>query len=1199
MSKSIVLTPAQTAVVENRGGNLLVSAAAGSGKTKVLVDRILTQVCEESKNINQFLVITFTKAAATELRAKLLAGLSVRLANAPGNAHIKAQINRIDSAQISTVHAFCAQLLRDHAEALSDLSDDFRVMEEQDTVAMKMEAMEELLEATYRHVESKPNVQSFLDELGYGRDDKAVPAILYSVYDFVQAHSWPQEWIAQCIQSMDVRQYNDAGETPWGRYIIDDVKGYIRGNMPLIESTIKICDADEALSAAYSETLVADRAKMTDMLLAKSWDEFFAVKERPWVRLKSIKKASASTKVLQQEVKNLRDRYKKGITSKCSGIYGTSDEVLQDLTLTEAAIRGMFELVEEFNLRYTIKKSYANSMDFSDLEHNAIRLLVNPDTHTPTLAAKSIAESYVEIAVDEFQDTNEIQETIFNAISSGTNLFTVGDVKQSIYGFRLADPSIFLHRYNTYKQYTDADEGEPRKIILSQNFRSREEILEATNSVMETCMSTAVGGLEYSEAEELQVGRTDFIALNEPAVELCAINMASQDEDPADDMGKVDVEAKYVAQRIKELLDNGTIMDEDSGSIRRIEPNDIAILLRSVKNTVNHYTKALRELEVPCKSTLSGTIMETTEVATLYAYLQILDNPDQDIPLIAVLCSPLFGFTAADVASIRSRKKKGESVFVSLEKHSEQDPKSKAFISSLATLREASKNMRLSALFSEILYVTDAEDVFGSMANGEQRMANIHKFSEMIATYESTGYKGLFDFLLYLEDQMERGKDLPQATGTQLLDSAVSIVSIHASKGLEYPVVVLADLSRRFNTNELKSSVLLHRDLGVGVQVINKEPGEEYRYPTIARDAIASCKAAEAKSEELRILYVAMTRAKQRLIMTYAEKLTDLVKRMVGDMDVPLHPAVSQSVSRPGDWVLYTALTRAESTQLYALAGQIPALARPKALPWKISVIPASDIGAGKMTAEEMDMATKDIAFAAPVQTEILPAKNTEQIERDIAFKYPHLSATLHPSKATATQVAKEVPAMSVLKRQDMGNSSGFTAAERGSATHLFLQYANFSKCCGGRKDIEEELARLVLLRFIPADLEKAVMLPALTALFSGPVGKEIAMLNPASTKREFEFLVALPAKELYGSTAPDDDIMFQGVIDLYTETKDGIVIYDYKTDFVKDDVEEEAKAKDHKAQLDLYGLALEHILHRPVIAKNVVFVRTGNKICV
>lgn len=1198
-AKKITLTEQQQAVVENRGGNLLVSAAAGAGKTKVLVDRIMDRICgEEQCNITDFLVITFTKAAAAELRAKITAELSKRLTETPNDEHIRKQMHLIYAAKISTVHSFCSDMLRSHA-ALAGIPADFRVGEEQESKVLRASAMEDTLENLYKIIETHPNIKAFVEDLAAGRDDSAVPAILFNVYDVIQSHAWPAEWAKQCMDAMSVDVEQDAIETPWGAYIIQNTKEYIMSQLPLAMAAQEVCDASPALCAAYGPTIADDIRMMKDMLEVTSWDSMILLKNREWMRMKPVKKVGDYSEADKTRVTELRKRYKKNIEARLNGMYGMSSVVLDDIKKTEASVRGMFELVDDFAKRYTAKKEAHNMLDFSDLEHYSIRMLVDAETHEPTEAAVAISKQFVEIMVDEYQDTNGVQETIFNAISNGQNLFMVGDVKQSIYQFRQADPSIFLSHYNTYKSYVAAKENEPRKILLTKNFRSRPEILDATNAVMRTCMSPIVGGINYTVEEELVAGREDFAEPSMAPVELNVINMddigATSDENE-EAVAKVDIEAKYVAKRIRDMLDNDTIQDEETGEQRKVTANDIAILMQAHRRPAAHYIKALAEQGIAAKAVKNASIMETTEIATLFCYLQIIDNPMQDVPLVSVLASPLCGFTADELAQVRIAKKDAKYFFHALQEYAKGSKKTQKFLDQYQYLRELSTRTKLSRLFMTMLETTDALDVFASMGNGDQRAANIHKFEEMIAKYEAGGARGLFGFLCYIEALQEQGAELPQAA-CSTADEAVTIMSIHSSKGLEFPIVFLSDLSRKFNTSDLKATALLHKELGAGVQVLIKRPdAPANRYPTIARNAISAKNAAEAKSEHLRILYVAMTRAKQKLVMTYCDKMDRTMQRLGNETMYPLPEAVSQSVSNLGHWVLMTAMCRDDGYALQRLAGVVPTGTYHSEYPWAIDILSAAEIGGKTMKMSEIDASMEETEAEEDVFEEPYEALDSEAISADLQFSYAHTAATHTPAKAVATALANHQQNISIRRPVFVKEKKGFTAAERGTATHTFMQYANFHKCWAeGKAGIQSEISRLVMEKFVTSDMKDAIMTEALEHLFKSPVGKELA--EQKNIRREFEFTILVPATELYGEEAPEDNIVLEGVVDMFSVKEDGIHLYDFKTDYIENEEAMKEKATEYKPQLDIYAKALNTIYHKPIVERNIIFVRNGEKV--
>lgn len=1212
---STKLTPQQLAVVENCGGDLLVSAAAGSGKTKVLVEKLMREICDNKRNITDFIIITYTQKAASELRMKIRSEIAARLAENPGDKHIAAQMTLIYGATISTVHSACAQFLRNYSAQIG-LTSDFRVSEEREAKELRQMCMDDLIEEAYSNIDKSPNIKAFLLQLAAGRNgDKAVPAMVFHAYDTVLSHPWPNEWIEEILRMLNVSPETDAAETIWGAYLVGSLQDYVQTQIELVDSCQYLLDRDPVLSAAYGPAVAADKAKMQTILASKSWRAISAVVNEKWAPLKPIRqKKDAPVEydtVLQQVFKGKRDRYKKAVDSKAKFIAeNESTHLMEDLAAMAPAVRGLFEMIQKFSRKYAKKKAEHNLLDFSDLEHKTIELLYEPNSgHAQTDTARELQARYVGIYIDEYQDTNSVQETIFQAISSN-NRVMVGDVKQSIYQFRLADPEIFLSHFNAYRDYRDASGDEPRRITLSKNFRSRPEILAATNSVMETCMSPAVGGVRYVGEEILTAGK-EFPAPSSAVVELVAIDMQSDTSDDDSDVRKSnlksDTEAKYIASRIGQMLRDGETIRESDGAERPVTPSDCAILLRSGKNSAHHYAAALAELGIKAIVPKTENLLDTPEVASLHCMLQLIDNPRQDIPLVAVLASPLFGFTADDLAQIRIRAKHEGNVdtfYDALLISKEHSKKVNWFLDTLATLREEAKHAPISQIFRSVLERTDAMDVFGAMQSGDQRMENINAYAEHIARFETNSGGNLFRFLASVEAMRAQDVSL-QKPNTAKGDNAVTITTIHTAKGLEYPIVFLADMSRRFNSNELKDSVLLHPKYGAGVQYVDLE--RTARWPTLARSAISARKLEEEKSEELRILYVAMTRAQHKLIMCHTESnLTRTVSRLADMASFPLSPSVSQSVSSPGEWVLLTALNRAEATALHPYCATAPrTITMP--FPWSVSVLNVSEIGGEHKTMAELDTcATED---DLPEFDTVYPELDSREILIDPGYTYPWMPAVNTRSKIGVSEFVKvgmksdaeSGKAITCRRPTFVKEEKVATAAERGTATHDFLSKCSFPFCAEhGGAGVDQEIDRLVRDGFMSQLDANAVLRPALKALFTSEVGKELAAIPAKEMRREFSFTLLLPASELNPEIDPADtssQFLLQGVIDAFYVSKDGLHLYDFKTDWIESAGDEAEKSADHKPQLDTYAMALEKIYQLPVVEKSIIYVRTGHKV--
>lgn len=644
-------TPEQEAVVKNRGGGLLVSAAAGSGKTRVLVERLLDRILTEGKNIDEFLIITFTRAAAEELRARIAKELSQALADQPDNTHLRRQTALLYKAQISTIHSFCTVLLRQWGHLL-DVPADFALCEDEESEVLMVRTLNQVLETRYETIDPEGDFAKLLDVLSAGRDDSRLLDIALDVYGKIQSYPDPTAWLEEQRTILDPANASDAGQTPWGELLLEEAHqtaAYWAGQMA------KACDLaqeDEVLEKAYLDSLTATRQDLEALSQAAqtSWDET-ARQDVSFPRFKSAK--GVEDVETQEQIKSIRAQCKKAVEEIQKQFASDSASLLGDMALVYPAMGGLIDLVEDFSKAYEEEKMRRSMLDFSDLEHLTVLLLTDREGN-PTDLARQWGSQYAEIMVDEYQDTNQVQNTIFHALSDeGKNLFMVGDVKQSIYRFRLADPTIFLEKYRTFSDWTEAKPGQDRKITMSRNFRSRPQVLEAANDLFRSIMSPQLGEMAYTDAEALYPGGT-FPEGEGYETELHVLDFS---EDPAlteDKQNRNYLEARFVAKRIAALLKEEFPVSDGEGGTRPLRLEDIAILLRSPGPVRHYYTLALEEQEVGWSAEEGDDFFQTTEISVALSWLQIIDNPRQDIPLLAVLRSPVCGFTGDRLAEIRT-----------------------------------------------------------------------------------------------------------------------------------------------------------------------------------------------------------------------------------------------------------------------------------------------------------------------------------------------------------------------------------------------------------------------------------------------------------------------------------------------------------------------------------------------------------------
>lgn len=1167
------LTAAQRAAVEDRSGPLLVSAAAGSGKTKVLVDRLMGYLVDpvDPANVDEFLIITYTKAAASELRGKIATKLSETLALHPDNRHLRHQLQRLYLAKISTVHSFCADVLREYAFAL-ELPADARVADENETAELRQIAMTAALEEAYRSIHQNHGLQTFVDTQGFGRDDRAVPLIVEAIYNSAQCHVQPEVWLKASLTADGSDEILDAGMTPWGRFLIGKLHEYLKEQAEVLQKVLNRVNRTDDLAGRYGPTLEANIRQLEGLCQHQSWDDIHNNLIRDFGRLKVVRNPSDPD--LCDAVKALRSAAYEGLKELQVPFESTSAQLLEDLDQTGLAGQGLCELVLTFSRRYRNEKERRRVLDFGDLEHRTLELLLGRNLTGPTRAANEIGSRFREVMVDEYQDTNGVQDQIFSALTYRRgNLFMVGDVKQSIYRFRLADPGIFLKKYRTFVPAEEAQPGQGRKILLSENFRSGEEILSAANHVFRHTMCPRTGGLYYTDAEALRAG-IPHEPMPQPPVELHCIQL--------DAASKYETEAQFVAQRIRELLTKPAMIRDGAG-FRPVTPADIVILLRSPGTSAQYYLNALKSLSIPAAADSGDSILDAGEIAIVRSLLQVLDNPLLDIPLESVLASPLFAFTADHLAQIRATHREGP-LFEALAAAGEhEDHQAAEFLRLVADLRQTARLEPLARLVEDIYARTHIEALFGSMPGGKSRRKNLEFFYETAAAFEQGGRKDLPQFLDHLQRLKQQGLRYDQAGATD----AVSILSIHKSKGLEYPVVFLSNLSGRFNRDDLKANVLVDPVLGIGASVLDRD--NRCRYPSLAKLAISSRIQQENTSEELRVLYVAMTRARDMLIMTYADKyvrthLQDLVHRVSPDNTY----ALSQEAGCLGHWVLQAALLRTEAGELFQQVGR-PEETLSDGYPWKICYHVRNQA------------AVQAAAPTVSVQEVDLP--DTRALTQAANFQYGYLPASQTPSKITATQLKGRqldqeaadgafqplTRPRTTWRQPDFIVPNALQGREIGTATHLAMQFIRYETCTCPEA-VEAELSRLRQEAFLTQRQYDAVNRQWIMDFFRSSFGK--ALQNHSNILREFKFSI-LEKGDLLVPDLAEEQVLLQGVVDCCLLEDDGLTILDFKTDRVLAGHESEAAAR-YADQVQTYGKALSRIWSSPVKKLMLYFFQTG-----
>ena len=1135
-------TKSQLEAIQCRGGSVLVSAGAGSGKTRVLTERLMEYMDPqhsdaEPENIDRFLVITFTRAAAGELRARIADAIAARLRENPANTHLRRQILLCRSAQIGTIHSFCASILREYAGSLG-ISPAFRILEEEKSERLRASALERVLERLY--AEGAEDFLRLADRVGAGRDDTRLADLILKLHANMQSHARPEHWAEE--QTAELLDAPDAVErTSWGRELLDDAAeeaAFWRGQM---DEALLAMQAEEKVCRAYESSFSQTASAMEHLAqaLGQGWDEGAACFPIPFPRISGIRNNPAPE--LAEELKATREGCKKAMEKLGAVFSAPSREILDELRNTAPEMGTLLSVVQALEDEFQRAKARTNSLDFSDLEHLAIRLLTGADG-APTEAAREISARFREVMVDEYQDVSRVQDEIFRAVSrDGNNLFFVGDLKQSIYRFRLADPEIFNEKS---RSYAETERGE-RVIRLQENFRSRPEILNAVNAVFRRSMSARLGNLDY--------GPDDMLIPGVPQAEegaLPELLLLPREEAENTDLEE---EAALTAREILRLMKDARVRDGERE--RPVRFGDIAILLRSANAVGSVFRRVLLSAGIPVSAGAGSDFYGSIEVSMVYAMLSVMDNPHRDIPLLSLLRSPAYGFSEEKLSLIRAARP--ETDYYSALCASE-DEDAQAFVQQLRMLREEAPDLNPVTLIDRVVDALDLYALVAAMPDGEQRVQRLMDLSAMAETFRKTGEYGLHRFVTWLRNMEKKSRD-PETCADS--DNAVRILSIHRSKGLEFPVVFVCGVGRTFNRQDTRDAVLMHPELGLGPKYT--DPERKIEYPTAARRAIERRITRDMLSEEMRLLYVAMTRARDRLFLTACvRKIDEQLEKasfLGGHEKIPA-PLLASSTSML-QWLLPTAL-------------------QGKELRYRICTPGEEDPGTDA---------------SAETQEGVSDPELLRQLEENLNFVYPHQRAENLPSKLTATELKEADPDAAPLmpRHRDFPepdlSREKLSATRLGTATHLVLQQINLSKT-DSLSEIREEILRLEKQRFLTAEEAEAVDPEKIRAFFTSAVGQRIR--SAETLWREFRFSLMTDVRALLPAENEEEKVLLQGVVDCCFLENDALVVVDYKTDRVQTEDEIRQRAEHYRIQLETYAGALERIFERPVKEKILYFLR-------
>ncbi len=1180
-------TEEQSQAIHEKGSNILVAAAAGSGKTAVLVERIINKIIEEEIDIDKLLVVTFTNAAASEMRERILNAIYKKIEEEPTNLRLQKQITLLNKSNICTIHSFCLDVIRNNFYEIN-ISPNFRIGDTAEIELLKEEVLDELFEDLY--LKEDEGFLKLLEIYTSYKDDEPLKDIVKSIYNFIQSAPFPEKWLAEKVKLFDIDIENtDFAETVWGKIILNNYKECIEENILGLKKIKKELEAENELEK-FSQAIRLDIENLESLLVnLNSWDKSYELaKTFSFVRWPSSKKINSETPAFVKEKRDMINaKFKK---LKDSIFIYTSAEVLSDLKNMYEVLKLLQAIILKFNENYKKAKLERNIIDFNDIEHLALKILIKDEDgkYVPSEIAKKYQDKFEEIAIDEYQDSNMVQEYILTSISKGNNIFMVGDVKQSIYKFRQAMPELFLNKYKTYKLKKEKTEADDLKIQLFKNFRSRKNILDTTNIIFQEIMSKDLGDVDYNEDEYLNLGANyeepqleniDFAGKTE--INIINLEDTTKDsQEDEEDNGKTEriensiLEARYVAQKINELINsNYYVLDKKEG-YRKVTYKDIVVLLRSTTELSPIYEKEISDLGMPVYSETSTEYLNSVEIQLIMSCLKIIDNPMQDIPLVTVMRSMIGGFTDNDLIEIRLADKY-ENFYESIVKariqvNEELRNKIDSFLELINQWREASEFLALDELIWKIYMDTGYYNYVGLMQNGKLRQANLKMLFERAKQYESATFKGVFNFINFIDKLKLRNNDLGAAKIIGENENVIRIMSIHKSKGLEFPVVFLSSTGKNFNLKDLREKILIHQEIGFGPNYENSELKIEY--PTLAKEAIKMVSKRESISEEMRVLYVALTRAKEKLIITGIEK--DLQKS-IESKEKELQIYESEDNSKINPKILESYKSYLDWIELVYLKNKIK-----NSDIFEFNVVSKTEILNQTVESEtERKDVLKDIA------NKKVSKENMEKIKNILEWEYKYKDSTEMPSELSVSKIkelskdTEEKIGITLKKPNFLIEKTELTPAEKGTIMHLCLQKLNYKEEYNLEK-LKNMVNNLVNKEIILPKEAESVNYNKILAFLSSNIWKE--MQTAKVVEQEKAFYLNLKANEIYQNDA-EDEILVQGIIDLYYITNnDELVLVDYKTDYVENNSEQSLKAK-YNIQLEIYKKALEESLNRKV----------------
>lgn len=1237
-------TTEQQQVIDLRNRNILVSAAAGSGKTAVLVERIVKIITDKNHpvDIDHLLIVTFTNAAAAEMRERIGNAIEKALDEQPGNEHLLRQLTLIHNAQITTIDSFCLYVVRNHFHEI-DLEPNFRIGDEGELKLLREDVLGRVLEQNYE--EPSEAFSDFVEGYASGRTDAALNEMILQLYEFSRSYPWPEKWLDSFVGIYRIENREELDRAEWLAPLTENICFVLKDCEQLLKQALAITQQDDGPDM-YEKAVQSDLEKYESLSKLTSFCELYgALSDIKYDRLASSRGFEGDPDKLEL-VKSLREQAKDVVKKICKQYFFCSPEMMiEQLERTEPMLEEVVRLTKQFADEFAAAKRRKNLVDFHDVEHFALQILVDEETEKAKKTAEEFRDTFEEIMIDEYQDSNEVQETLLRSISreerGENNIFMVGDVKQSIYRFRLARPELFMKKYDSYS----LEESTTQRIDLHKNFRSREEVLTCTNDIFYKIMVRSLGNVEYDAEAALYPGASYPVSADfTPEILLADSNDELLEDTELSD--KKTLEAKIVAEEIRHLMKTQPVTDKATGELRAARYSDIVILLRSLSGWADSLVEVLNGNGIPAHTVSSTGYFSTVEVQTVLSMLRLLDNPRQDIPMAAVLRSPMAGLTDEELAVLRLEdgsvpfheavlelaeglyEEDGQKEISDSEADSEADQKQGRnadgkkeddiettahrkllkFYKKYRQLRQLVPDTPIHELIEIILRETGYGHYVAAMPAGSRRTANLNMLLEKAAAYEKTSYKGLFHFVRYIDELQKYDVDFGEADMVGENEDVVRIMSIHKSKGLEFPIVIVSGMGKNFNKQDTRSKMVLHPELGIGLDYMDGK--KRIKSPTIAKKAIAKQIELENLGEELRVLYVALTRAKEKLILTGTlkdapEKLEFFRQQanLSKAADRPLSYLTREGASGYLDWILPAVLSYGDK--------------------YTVRIVEAAELVLDEVEnqLEQNEDLTERIEEIEAADTQLVG-----QLKQRFSQRYPYQVDVLRKNKYSVSELKhramrerfeaeqeETVPAfleepvtptipLFIQREESVEQETANRGALRGTAVHRVMECYDFAS----EKSVQEQMEAMEKEEKITADMRALVKEQIVADFVSSETGRRMALAQcGGALYREKPFVMGFTEEELenygfgvgsntdsceniYEKTDSDQEkeeqkkvrheedlTLIQGIIDVFWIEKDGIVLLDYKTDRVQ-------QAKElidrYATQLKLYADALERV---------------------